>query len=1078
VDRDFLLRTTGDLGATGRAGKAADTPTRPNTQQQGVVLDATATQAQANFAATPRRAASQARQTHPALPFYGHFDVTSAWDFDHPAVDTTAYSPQLGFSRFRMAYVPFTTEEPRSGTSGLRVKPNGEEDEHAPVGNVSHGEFTLEGSLAKKFASLKVGDTVEIKAIADWAAKLHPRGVQDLKPLLVLCQGLLRGILDEKYSFYCEEILLLRDNLKTTQEMWKAEVAEMNEAIASLETEISQQEVKTNVMQRFKTVMHRIKDSQAEADRKEHDEKVKDMLAQKEQNRMKLEAMYQEAAAELEKSKRTIERLEHEVEAMAEEGDVLKSKIKATDHGARMDQRKLHAAQGLIKRLQENLRNKARFMNMAFHDSRIEQSLQGLMEGTEDPREISKWMQRNGVLASAQLLNLLKSDQAYHTVTELPKDFAAGVMSEATVASITRMIEFAAGSGPAGADLAQSLADIMKDMSPARVAAVMADLSAEIFDQVSDHFAFAIEEQAKKRGKGKSVGFALGVDFPDEDDSQSNMSAGDLKRMVTEARDVRVLLKSTTAAWEDLEEVMADDNYGMAEGDELTKDGNAPKVQKAMNMVGAAAKRAADRMNSIAPEVIAEMLSNVEGGVADAIMDHMETQVAAKVMESLAGRAVETQALKIKEGDEVDKLLGAIERVSKSRTHLELTERLKYVQHLMMHIHGIGFTLRQLVDDSGDPEDVNLESDEAPEQSLMLMLKMDTLSSNEPHVTSIGEAGAQDLLREIELKNNAPDAGAPPEGAEEETAEEGIAAAMAADMGGDGIEMSEAERTLARRNMENLAVCQVATLQHEQPVVTRAHMAAPVFIKQDGKEFVFGTVSTSQGAHTMCPLCKRGSETHELTPQSIQHMMLIAKAIGEGVSTVAEEERISVEKVEKLLEEADGPLDVAIPGEAEKRSQFKETLQIIALRITQKMRTSDILRKQLGEIKSYAKPPKQVVQVILCTFMLLGYPGVDRYLGKEYALPQDYRALWAFLRKGISLEKPSPKYLPPRMSRLAEVLPKVPLPEWQYAGSNKALEDITHIDAKQGSHATALLRKWCLSMINLHRILYVEPAAE
>lgn len=164
---------------------------------------------------------------------------------------------------------------------------------------------------------------------------------------------------------------------------------------------------------------------------------------------------------------------------------------------------------------------------------------------------------------------------------------------------------------------------------------------------------------------------------------------------------------------------------------------------------------------------------------------------------------------------------------------------------------------------------------------------------------------------------------------------------------------------------------------------------------------------------------------------------------------------------------------------------FKETLQIIALRITQKMRTSEVLRKQLAEIKSYAKPPKQVsctgcrnaclkpltnrglssspavtmtfpsvpthspintttsphppmhcisppppplppsppqvVQIILCTFLLLGYPGIDRYLTKDLTVPVDTRALWAFLRKGISLEKPSPKYLPPCMSRLAEV---------------------------------------------------------
>lgn len=111
------------------------------------------------------------------------------------------------------------------------------------------------------------------------------------------------------------------------------------------------------------------------------------------------------------------------------------------------------------------------------------------------------------------------------------------------------------------------------------------------------------------------------------------------------------------------------------------------------------------------------------------------------------------------------------------------------------------------------------------------------------------------------------EAGERPGTVEPETEEERIAAAMGGDVGNDDMEMSEEERALARRNMENLAVCQVASLQHEQPVVTRSHMAAPVFIKQDGKDFVFGTVSTSQGSHTMCPLCKRDSETKELTPQ-------------------------------------------------------------------------------------------------------------------------------------------------------------------------------------------------------------------
>lgn len=166
------------------------------------------------------------------------------------------------------------------------------------------------------------------------------------------------------------------------------------------------------------------------------------MLAQKEQNRLKLASMYDKAVSENEEKDKLIEQLKQQVEKLSDEAEVSSrgvqsspkerrgrrqersrtcslrihrhalpcrtagvrcgtvsqcgsitlsahtaaqvtgAKLKATEHQARLDQRKVMASQALIKRLQENLRNKARFMNMAFHDARIEQSLQGLLEGT------------------------------------------------------------------------------------------------------------------------------------------------------------------------------------------------------------------------------------------------------------------------------------------------------------------------------------------------------------------------------------------------------------------------------------------------------------------------------------------------------------------------------------------------------------------------------------------------------------------------------------------------------------------------------------------------------------------------
>ena len=56
----------------------------------------------------------------------------------------------------------------------------------------------------------------------------------------------------------------------------------------------------------------------------------------------------------------------------------------------------------------------------------------------------------------------------------------------------------------------------------------------------------------------------------------------------------------------------------------------------------------------------------------------------------------------------------------------------------------------------------------------------------------------------------------------------------------------------------------------------------------------------------------------------------------------------------------------------------------------------------------------------------------------------------------------------------AQIITKIPLPDFAYRSSIRALEGISHTEAKQGSHATAMLRKWCLAMINLHRLIHVE----
>ena len=149
----------------------------------------------------PAWSAAQTPYVQRALPFYGHYDVTTSWDFEHPALNTDAYSPELGYSRHMVSYVPFSSNEgPLAGGVGLKLKA-GPGERNRPLGEVPGVDpaLTITGPLAAKFSSLTIGQRVEIQELCKWAYEVRPRGVQDIKPLLVLLQGLLRDLLHEKY---------------------------------------------------------------------------------------------------------------------------------------------------------------------------------------------------------------------------------------------------------------------------------------------------------------------------------------------------------------------------------------------------------------------------------------------------------------------------------------------------------------------------------------------------------------------------------------------------------------------------------------------------------------------------------------------------------------------------------------------------------------------------------------------------------------------------------------------------------------------------------------------------------------
>ncbi|KAK3279091.1 hypothetical protein CYMTET_13024 [Cymbomonas tetramitiformis] len=140
-------------------------------------------------------------------PFYGHYDVYCDWDQDVPEVDASTYSPNVGFSRLH-----FTRTGCAVGASAtmkyLRERLGTIEDTPA------YGEPNWH-----TFASENV-TPVDIEELVQWACHLRPRSIHDMKPLLILLQGLLKDLLGSQVKTYSNKMLSLQELLLERECSW------------------------------------------------------------------------------------------------------------------------------------------------------------------------------------------------------------------------------------------------------------------------------------------------------------------------------------------------------------------------------------------------------------------------------------------------------------------------------------------------------------------------------------------------------------------------------------------------------------------------------------------------------------------------------------------------------------------------------------------------------------------------------------------------------------------------------------------------------------------------------------------
>eukprot|EP00873_Tetraselmis_striata_P013824 jgi/Tetstr1/434088/TSEL_023232.t1 len=162
-------------------------------------------------------------------PSYLHYDVLVDWDKD-PGLDTSPFSPQMQeYTRLYYTRQPGKQKKLRPMSERPFNKASGRMDTITESSLTDTGEnggtFSLtEASVPElrgdddvletevplhlwyQYASQSLSE-MDLHKLRDWASKLRPRSIQDLKPMLILCQALLKDLLFGKLATMEKEMM-------------------------------------------------------------------------------------------------------------------------------------------------------------------------------------------------------------------------------------------------------------------------------------------------------------------------------------------------------------------------------------------------------------------------------------------------------------------------------------------------------------------------------------------------------------------------------------------------------------------------------------------------------------------------------------------------------------------------------------------------------------------------------------------------------------------------------------------------------------------------------------------------------
>jgi hypothetical protein len=133
-------------------------------------------------------------------------------------------------------------------------------------------------------------------------------------------------------------------------------------------------------------------------------------------------------------------------------------------------------------------------------------------------------------------------------------------------------------------------------------------------------------------------------------------------------------------------------------------------------------------------------------------------------------------------------------------------------------------------------------------------------------------------------------------------------------------------------------------------------------------------------------------------------------------------------------------------------------------------------------IEGYSKPNAIVLRVVLALLIVLDERALFKALGPALtAIPADAAAVWALARRAIDLNMRSPAYIVARM----QAFKRGDTPGGGGGGdvgrrlraAEEIIGDVSYKEARQGSHAAAILWKWVL-LVLAERKVDADAAAD